>query len=111
MFFVGAVFQESGKAGLGTIIGNDLGLVMVALTQTIPLPTSVEMVEVLAAQRALLFAMELGFDHIILEGDFETTIRAMQSESYLAACFGHILFDIKALSTHFRKLVFRHTRR
>ena len=109
MFFVGAVFQESGKAGLGTIISNDLGLVMAALTQTIPLPTSVEMVKVLAVQRALLFTMELGFDHIILEGDFETTIRAMQSESYSAACFGHILSDIKALSTHFRKLVFRHT--
>ena len=50
---------------------------MVALTQVIPLPTSVEMVEVLAAWRALIFAKELGFDHVILEGDFEIAIRAM----------------------------------
>ena len=42
---------------------------MAALTQVIPLPTSVEMVEVLIARRALIFAKELGFDHVILEGE------------------------------------------
>jgi len=47
---------------------------MATLTQIIPLPTSVEMVEVLAAGRALCFAKELGFDHIILEGDSEIAI-------------------------------------
>ena len=81
---------------------------MATLTQIIPLPTSVEMVEVLAAGRALCFAKELGFDHIILEGDSEIAIRAMNSESYSTTYFGHILSDIKALSPHFRKLVFRH---
>ncbi|XP_075670454.1 uncharacterized protein LOC142640268 [Castanea sativa] len=37
--FDGAVFQERAVAGLGTIIRNDCGLVMAALTQVIPLPT------------------------------------------------------------------------
>ena len=109
--FDGTVFQESGEAGLGIIIRNDYGLIMAGLTQVIPLPTSVEMVEVLAAWRALIFAKELGFDHIILEGDSEIAIRAMKSEGYSATSFGHILSDIKVLSTHFRQLVFRHTRR
>nr|POF01688.1 putative ribonuclease h protein [Quercus suber] len=99
---------ESGKAGLGTIICNNHGLVMAALTQIIPLPILVEMVEVLAARRALCFAW-VGFDHIILEVDIETAIRAMNLGSYSTACFGHILSNIKALSTHFRELVFRHT--
>ena len=40
--FDGAVFQEKGEAGLGIIIHNDHGLIMAALTQVIPLPTSVE---------------------------------------------------------------------
>ena len=108
--FDGTVFQEK-NAGLGIIIRNDHGLVMAALTQVIPLPTSVEMVEVLAARRALIFAKELTFDHIILEGDSDIAICAMTSDVFLAASFGHILLDIKALATHFRHVVFRHTRR
>ena len=72
--FDGAIFQAKGEAGLGAIIRNDHGLVMAALTQVTPLPTSMEMVEVLAARRALSFAQELGFDHIILEGDSDIAI-------------------------------------
>ncbi|KAL0008924.1 hypothetical protein SO802_010426 [Lithocarpus litseifolius] len=100
--FDGAVFQGRDEAGLGTIIRNDYGLIMAALTQIIPLPASVEIVEVLAARRALIFAKELGFDHVILEGDSEIAIRAMKFEDYSAATFGHIISYIKALSSHFR---------
>ena len=71
---------------------------MAAATQIIPLPTSVEMVEVLAARRALIFVNELGFDKVILEGDFEIAISAMKTDDYSAASFGHIIADIKALS-------------
>ena len=48
--FDGAYFAEDNKAGLGIIIRNNVGLVMAAMTQQIPLPASVEMVEVLAAR-------------------------------------------------------------
>ena len=84
---------------------------MAALTQVIPLPTSMEMVEVLAARRALIFASELSFDQIILEGDFDTAIRAMKSDVFSAASFGLIRSDIKALASHFRHVAFSHTRR
>ena len=108
--FDGAIFQGSAEAGLGAIIRNDCGLVMAALTQVISLPISVEIVEVLAARRALIFALELGFDQVILEGDSEIAIRAMNSDDYMAAPFGHLIADIKALAPHFRSLVFCHTR-
>ena len=111
IYICGAIFQGNAEAGLGAIIRNDYGLVMAALTQVIPLPISVEIVEVLAARRALIFALELGFDQVILEGDSEIAIRAMNSEDYMAAPFGHLIADIKALAPHFRSLVFCHTRR
>ena len=46
MNFDGAVFVANNIAGLGIIIHNDNELVMAALSQQIPLPTLVEMVEV-----------------------------------------------------------------
>lgn len=56
MNFDGAVFVANNIAGLGILIHNDNGLVMAALSQQIPLPTLVKMVEVMAARRALWFA-------------------------------------------------------
>ena len=106
--FDGAVFKERVELGLGSI-RNDRGLVMAALTQVIPLPISVEMVEVLAVPKALIFAKELGFEKVILEGNSEIAIRAMKSDDYSAAPFGHIVSDIKALLAHFRCLIFQHT--
>ena len=106
-----AVFKEQAEADLGSIIQNDHSLVMAAATQVIPLPASVEMVEVLAAQRALIFANERGFDKVILEGDSEIAIRAMKCDDYSVASFGHIISDIKALSAQFRCVIFQHTRR
>ena len=59
--FDGALFAGENMAGLGVIICNDSGLVITALLQKIPLPASVEMVEVLVERRALWLAKELGF--------------------------------------------------
>ena len=72
--FDGALFKECDSAGLGVIIRNDLGLVMAASTHIIPLPTSVEMVEVLAARHAICLARELQFNKVIVEGDSEVVI-------------------------------------
>ena len=69
---------------MGGIISDDKGLVMAAFTQVIPLPTSIEMVEVLAACRALYFARKLEFDQVIIEGDSEIIIMALNSEIFPA---------------------------
>ena len=47
---------------------------MAALSQQISLPTTVEMVEVLATRQAFCFAHELGFNKLVLEGDSESII-------------------------------------
>ncbi|KAK7853926.1 hypothetical protein CFP56_034095 [Quercus suber] len=93
--FDGATFSDSSSAGLEAIIQNDLGLVMATFTQQISLPTSVEMVEVLAAQDALCFAKDLGFNKIIMEGDSKIIIKALISDGISSSSFGHIVKDIK----------------
>ena len=88
-----------------------MGLVMAAFTQHTPLPTSVEMVEVLAARGALCFAKDLGFNKVIVEGDSETIIKAINSNGFSASSFGHILQDIKSVSSSLAGVLFKHTRR
>ena len=111
MNFDGAIFREKSLAGLGCIIRNDKGLVMAAFTQIIPLPTSVETVEVLATHSAIGFAQELSLDQIILEGDSEITINALSKGGWESSSFGHIIKDIKSFAAAFNSLSFSHTRR
>nr|POE89293.1 hypothetical protein CFP56_79323 [Quercus suber] len=109
--FDGAIFQKENLAGLGCIVRNDEGFVIAAFTQIIPLPTSVKMVEVLAARSAIGFAKELSLSQVILERDSDTIIRALSSGGFDSLSFGHIIRDIKLLSSVFQNLSFNHTRR
>ena len=109
--FDGATFPSKNLAGLGAIIRNDNGLIMAAFSQPIPLPTSVETVEVLAARSAMCLARDLNFDQVIFEGDAEVIIKAINNGDFSSSNFGHIIRDIKLLSSAFNKVSFSHTRR
>lgn len=63
----GAVFTESGEAGIGVVVQNAKGEVIAALAQKIAHPGSVELLEALAAK----FIVELGFTG----SEFEVTRR------------------------------------
>lgn len=60
---------------------------------------SVIEVKVLAAQRALELAVELGFDHIILEGDSEILHKALLAEGRNFTPYVHLVQDIVYLSS------------
>ena len=68
---------------------------MAALSQQIPSPALVEMVEVLAARRDLVFAKELGFDKVVVEGDSEIVITAILGDYMDYSYMDHALKDIK----------------
>ncbi|XP_065618590.1 uncharacterized protein LOC136062868 [Quercus suber] len=88
-----------------------MGLVLAAFTQPIPLPTSIEMVEVLAARGALYFAKDLGFNKVIMEGDSEIIIKALNSGGLSSSSFGQIVKDVKVMSSSLMSVLFSHTRR
>ena len=83
--FDGAIFSTHSSAGLGMIIRDHARLVLAAPSQKIPLPTSVETVEVMVARRALLFDRELGFERVMVEGDSEVVIKAIKEKSFLSS--------------------------
>ena len=109
--FDDAIFSQDGLAGIGVIIWNEQGLVMVALSQQIPSPALVEMMEVLAARRDLVFAKELGFDKVVVEGDSEIVITAILGDYMDYSYMGHVLQDIKFMFSSFSFISFKHIHR
>ena len=104
----GAVFSQQGKAGLGVIIRNSEGAVMASMSQQIPLPTIVAQVEALAVRRAAVFALELGINKAILEGDSETIVKELMEPTPSLALHGHLIQDVKSLQNSFNFLSFTH---
>ena len=54
--FDGAVFESFGRAGLGMVVRDVEGMIIAALNQNIPLPSSIDSVEALATRRAIILA-------------------------------------------------------
>ena len=109
--FDGAIFSTQSSAGLGMVVRDQAGLVLATLSQKIPLPTSVETVEVIAARRALIFALELDFESVMVVGDSEIIINTIREKTLLSSNLGHILEDIHVLSCSFSSISFHHIKR
>ena len=92
--FDGAMFSESDQARIGVVIRNHEGQVMAALSEKIKKPASAEILEALAARKAVSFILELGFNQSMFEGDSELIIKALNSEDFSLASVGHIIKDI-----------------
>ena len=56
-----AMFGEEQEEGFGVVIRSNEGQVLDALSEKVLMPTSVETLEMLAAQRVAIFARELSF--------------------------------------------------
>ena len=65
----GALFAAENTAGLGVVIRDEHGQVMVSLSKRIPLPSTVIKVEVLAARQGMELAVDTSFKNIVLESD------------------------------------------
>ena len=55
------------------------GMVIAALSQNIQLPSSVDSIEALAAQRAIILAQEISLTQVVMEGDSLKVIAAINS--------------------------------
>ena len=75
------------------------------------LPFTVIEVEAMTVRRALILALEIGFDRVILEGDSKVFITALQNSSYTLSHFGHIVKNIQYLAFYFLEIYYSHLRR
>ena len=109
--FDGTVFKREEKVGIRVIIRNCHGMVMASLSQKISLPQTVVELETLATTRALEFSIKLGFSKVILEGDSETVIKALQDSSPSLAPFGLLIRDAQEVANFFTCISYLHVGR
>ena len=95
--FDGAQFRDIGKASLGVVIRNSKGQALASLSEQANLPFSPDIIEALAAARAISFAYGLDFTSFILEGDSANIIKTLKSDEAFLSSFGHILSLAKSM--------------
>ena len=101
--FDGVVFQELQKAGIDVVIRNSNGEVIGALSESYSPPTTVEDVEAIACRKALSFAINLGLENVVFEGDSKT----IDSDFTCLTSFCHIVDDARTLALFFDTFSFR----
>ena len=109
--FDGATFSDIATAGLGVVVRDSEGLVIAALSERIHLPPTVAALEALACKRSILFAIELGLQEVVFEGDSEVIFKLLTVEQPCMSAFGHIIEDSHSLAARLRLATFTHTKR
>ena len=73
------------------------------------MPQSVEHAEALAASRAVTLARDLCLSQLIFEGDCLWVVTAINSTGACHTLFGHIIDEIRCLSSFLESCCFVHT--
>ena len=107
----GALFHDINRASLGVVIRNHEGMVMAALAEQVPLPSSVEDVEAMAWRKAVTLAGKLGLQDVVFEGDCEVVFKHLTTADSSWASFGHITDEVRALASNMRTSSFSHIKR
>ena len=105
------MFDESDEAGLGVVIRNSKGQVMVALFEKIKKPPSVMALELLAARRAAILVSEIGFQQSCFKGDLEVVVKSLGGCGMEKFVVGHILKDTLSYVSLLKNYSFSHVNR
>ena len=70
---------------------------MAALFEKISLLSSVSVLETVAARRATVIVMDLGFQYVIFEGDAAGVIKALSMRDLALALAGHLVKDFMSI--------------
>ena len=95
--FDATTFSGLDRLGYGAIIRNDKGEVMAAMTTNGSKVSTSDEVELFACQRAIEFAVDVGFSRLIIEGDSSNVIQAISSPLENFSLFGNVVNDIRHL--------------
>ena len=96
---------------VGLVVQDINSLVLASYAKKIHQSFKAVEIESMAAATALTFAKDLGFQHIILEGDSLEVIQALWDKTKTLTPTGLLLEDVRSLSQNFDLLLYSHTKR
>ena len=96
---------------MGVVIRNECGEVMASLSEKIAMPSSVEVLKMLAARRAAIFVQGLGFKNVYFEGDAMGVVRSLSDKDNSNAFVGQLVKDLLSIAGLFHTYSISHVRR
>ncbi|XP_028113862.1 uncharacterized protein LOC114311893 [Camellia sinensis] len=100
-----------GFIGVGVVVRDHTGSVLAAMSAKRVLGMEVDCIEAFAALAAIHFALDLGLNNIVFEGDSLMIVCAFHSGSKSLASFGHFVEQAKSLLLGFHSWVVQHVKR
>ena len=102
--FDAVVFMDTKSSGFGVVIRNSMGEVMAVLSAKCPPVANSEEAEILACRKALEFAVEAGFQDVVVEGDNATVMNGLTAVKPVNSWLGYIYEDAHCLAMRFRSV-------
>ncbi|XP_041025440.1 uncharacterized protein LOC121265838 [Juglans microcarpa x Juglans regia] len=96
-----AIDKINSRVGIGVIVRNSEGAVMASLCSSMDLFPDPLLGEAIATRRDSSFCVDLGFQHVILEGDSLLVVKAIQIKEDSWSDSGLVVRDIKILLSKF----------
>ncbi|KAF5441962.1 hypothetical protein F2P56_037084 [Juglans regia] len=106
-----AIDKANSRVGIGVIVRNSEGAIMASLCSSMDLFPDPLLGEAIAARRASSFCADLGFQHVILEGDSLLVVKAIQNKEDSWSDSGLVIRDIKILLSKFLSWSILHVHR
>ena len=100
-----AIFSEVSKSSIGVVVRDRNGLVLASLLQQVPQAYSLEVIEALAASKALQFASDIGITEAVLEEDSQVLRSRLINDRKVLSYSGLLIDDVQCYSHLFNQLV------
>ncbi|XP_042954614.1 uncharacterized protein LOC122291030 [Carya illinoinensis] len=107
----GAMFQGCCTSGVGVILRDEKGKVILAACKKEPEFSDPMEVELLAILRGLQLCIPLGIGELIVETDSMLSVRALTAEGESMSPHGNLIYSILSLSKQLPKVTFQHAGR
>jgi ribonuclease HI len=98
-----SICSQRGLVGVGIVCRNHLGEVLGVQRKIVEGFFDPLVAEAWAGGRVIQFGMELGFTHIVLEGDSKLVVDAINAEGPSWSKIGHLVEDIQILLQNFQQ--------
>ncbi|XP_042972957.1 uncharacterized protein LOC122304758 [Carya illinoinensis] len=99
----GAIFVDQRRAGIGVVLWDTNGVVLMAASKTEMEVDEAATIEAIAVLRGIQLCLPLGIPKLIIETYCPNVVQELQSSKALYASAGNLFADIKHLLLHFQE--------